>query len=296
MTSDSEPARKNKPTPYRAGKAPKKGDTAKPEMPLTAASVQPDSQKPPHDCEITCKTEKTKWDRIKPFVEVTGVLLLFVYTLYTIKMYCANQKSANAAHSAADTAARQLELTERPWVDANITLDGPFDFNQNGANIHLKLLLRNTGPSPAESTSISYLGLIGNKTANAENYRDQVCKDATRFTTSMPFGITLFPNVSFDQRESVGIENDAIKSGKDSIEFPNTHLPDDIFDYPTVIVCIAYRPTFNKTSIYHTAYILDLLHLKPFNGYGGVTFKIGEDVPVEDLLLRIHTTNAVYAD
>jgi hypothetical protein len=64
------------------------------------------------------------------------------------------RKSADAAKSAADTAASQLELAERPWVDANITVNGSISFNENGANVPIKIALKNSGPSPALSVHV----------------------------------------------------------------------------------------------------------------------------------------------
>lgn len=81
-----------------------------------------DSQSPikpqasPTDYGMSRKAERHWWDKIKPFVEIFGIFLLAIYTAYTIKMYCANQKAADAAKSAADTAATQLKLSERSWV------------------------------------------------------------------------------------------------------------------------------------------------------------------------------------
>jgi hypothetical protein len=73
---------------------------------------------------ITYKTEKDWLDKLKPFVEIAGVVILSIYTIYTIKMYCANKESADAAKSAADTAAdtlnrsiEQFRIDERAWVE-----------------------------------------------------------------------------------------------------------------------------------------------------------------------------------
>ncbi len=71
------------------------------------------------------------------------------------KQYPQLQKSADAADNAAKTAARQLELAERPWIAANIERNGPLTFNVNGANIPIKITMRNTGNSPALYAVIS---------------------------------------------------------------------------------------------------------------------------------------------
>ena len=51
--------------------------------------------------EVTCTLEKDRWDKFKPFLEIAGVLILSVYTFYTIKMYSANKRAADAATDAA---------------------------------------------------------------------------------------------------------------------------------------------------------------------------------------------------
>jgi hypothetical protein len=201
---------------------------------------------------------------------------------------------AKAAMGATDIAQKQFEMNERPWVDANIVLDGPFDFNVNGANIHLKLALRNSGHSPAQSTTISYLPLIGSTGTNAANYREQVCRDASRIATTMSFGVTLFPNVNFEQRESIGIGKEEIEKRKASKEFPGSTFPNAILS-PSLVICIAYRPTFKSTSVYHTAYIIDLYKLDSAN-LPGMMFKIGEDVDQGHLFLRMHVVDAISAD
>jgi len=114
-----------------------------------------------YHCEITCKTEKHWWDRWKPFVEIFGVVLLAVYTGYTIEMYYANRDAAEAAKSAANTAATALgdsqksfEVENRPYV----IIDGTTYFlkDEKGnttlrtANINYK----NVGKTPAQDVFI----------------------------------------------------------------------------------------------------------------------------------------------
>jgi hypothetical protein len=54
------------------------------------------------------KPERNWWDKAKPFVEIAGILLLAVYTGFTVGMYFANREAADAAKSAADTASATL--------------------------------------------------------------------------------------------------------------------------------------------------------------------------------------------
>jgi hypothetical protein len=245
--------------------------------------------------EISCDKKRDGWDYAKAVGELIGLGFLIAYTVFTGLMYCVNKKAADAAKSAAETAASQLELSERPWVDAQILLNGPLTFNINGASIPLKLSLRNTGHSPAMFVAISTLPSVASKTDNAVPYREQACKDATRVSATMPdFGITLFPNVTFEQRYEVGLPKEEIEKGKASKVFPGSRFGDVILS-PAVSICMAYRPTFHGTRIYHTAYIVDLFKVDSAN-HLDVRFKIGEDVDQKHLLLRIHPWSAIYAD
>src|SRR5450631_1132656 len=95
--------RENRPTPD-AGNETKK-QTIHSEIPIPVTFAPEPERQPPHcHYEITRKAEKDWWDKSKRWVEIAGLILLGVYTAYTIKMYHANKKSADAATSAANTA------------------------------------------------------------------------------------------------------------------------------------------------------------------------------------------------
>lgn len=62
------------------------------------------------------KPEKHWWDKVKPFVEIVGIVLLAIYTDYTIKMYGANRDAADAAQRAVANAQEQFRQDARPYV------------------------------------------------------------------------------------------------------------------------------------------------------------------------------------
>ncbi len=55
---------------------------------------------------------------------------------------------AEAAKSAADTAATQLELAERPWISSDIAIASPFVFDKDGGHVTFQFALKNSGHSP----------------------------------------------------------------------------------------------------------------------------------------------------
>jgi len=56
------------------------------------------------------------WDVAKPYVEICGVALLAIYTGFTIAIYSANKKSADAAESAATTASNALSDARKNFL------------------------------------------------------------------------------------------------------------------------------------------------------------------------------------
>jgi uncharacterized protein YpmB len=82
--------------------------------------ARPSSISSPSPCkshrEITCTVEKDFWDKAKTATEIFGIILLAIYTGFTVLMYCANKKAADAAKSAADTAQGQFKLYKQQVV------------------------------------------------------------------------------------------------------------------------------------------------------------------------------------
>jgi hypothetical protein len=78
-------------------------------------------------------SEKSWWDACKPYAEITGLIALFIYTGYTVRMYGANKTSADAAKSAAETAHDALVLANRPWLKITHRIVSPLNFDFVGA-------------------------------------------------------------------------------------------------------------------------------------------------------------------
>jgi hypothetical protein len=76
---------------------------------------------------------------------VTGIF----YTIFAKFQWSANQESAEAAKSAATTAARQLELAERPWLMTKAEIAGPITFAGGEMRADFLFRTKNVGNSPA---------------------------------------------------------------------------------------------------------------------------------------------------
>lgn len=127
----SEKPTENQSTNHAKNDPPEKsGHTSNP-ISSIPATVESRSNTTCTHCDITCKTEKTWWDKTKPVIELFGVVLLLAYTIYTIKMYYTNRDSARAALSAANSALIQTELLRKQTavsaaavLKATLKLDG----------------------------------------------------------------------------------------------------------------------------------------------------------------------------
>lgn len=58
---------------------------------------------------------KDWWDKHKRWFEIAGVVILTIYTAYTVKMYHANKEAADAARSAAVTSASALKSSNKSF-------------------------------------------------------------------------------------------------------------------------------------------------------------------------------------
>jgi hypothetical protein len=132
--------------------------------PIRENDSAPDAGNEPnvHANHCTSRTEKDWWDELKPFAEIVGILLLAVYTFYTIKMYRANKKSADAAASAADTATKTLaksiddfRIDEKAWIEIEpIKPSFLGNFPKIGSAFTCDIYLKNVGKTVATNISV----------------------------------------------------------------------------------------------------------------------------------------------
>jgi|ERR1022692_2863355 hypothetical protein len=111
--SYTKPIGEHKTTPDTKTEANRDAHRKEPDVPLTSGIPAAPPPKAHH--EVTCRPEKDFWDKIKTKVELFGILLLAVYTIYTIKMFYANRDAADAAKSAASIADATLKATQRAF-------------------------------------------------------------------------------------------------------------------------------------------------------------------------------------
>lgn len=93
-------------------------------------------------------------------VTAVATVILAIATVVAVVIYgrqlAANINAADAAKSAANTAAAQLEMTDRPWVTIDIVITGPLTYSDKGGVFMSFLFIpENIGRSPAQNVLIS---------------------------------------------------------------------------------------------------------------------------------------------
>ena len=198
------PIPENNPTPDTSGEADDQPSQPQPNiMPAVCRSQFP----PTHaHYEITCKHEKNWWDKWKPLVEIIGIVLLAIYTGYTIKMYRANRDAANAAKDAAKTSGdtfsftqRQFRMEQRPYLSP--TPRGAFEIVRNGQkttsavavidgvyHVLVAVDIQNQGRSPAIDTKHTNTGYI---VGPLEKATDAAMKYRPDYSNAAPSVITM---------------------------------------------------------------------------------------------------------
>jgi Tfp pilus assembly protein PilE len=129
MTSNSESRRQGVPTPDTHQNTERQSNA--PDEQIASPATKPEM--PPTKCHCYGPHSKKKhWiDYATVIIEIVGLIALCVYAGYTIKIYRANKEAADAAKSAADTAAGQLALTRKTLAATSSAICGPVINNRS---------------------------------------------------------------------------------------------------------------------------------------------------------------------
>jgi hypothetical protein len=190
------------------------------------------------------KQKASRPQRIEAVCAVALVVITAFYTHYASQQACAAITAANAAKSAADTAASQLELAQRPWlsiVDARVLSD--LTFGQNGGQVTFGFTIKNSGNSPAVDVWVGPELYLPDDTGSWETELRRTCTDPQEAKPSQPEnGAVIFPNISTPFKIGTSMSNKDMDKGRLARSDLVAVVP---------MVCITYRSTFNRR-IYHT--------------------------------------------
>jgi len=174
--------------------------------------------------------KRTKFhDRISVIVAISGLVVLIVYTIFTIKMWSANKQAADAAKIAAQAAEeattiaqKQLIANERPWLAAEFILTGPVvTSDPNGAVVNYTLRVKNVGHSPA--FNIQLMAAVFNRQA-ADFIPDQNKLCLSWIPITAEGGAVVFPGAEWIQRIGVAAPAAEMERSKTFIGYRQDEL------------------------------------------------------------------------
>jgi hypothetical protein len=196
----------------------------------------------------------------------------------------------NEMRRATILATQQLDVTERPWMKMDLATVGPLVMDQSGMTIHLRVVLQNTGHSPAVAVLMQPKLLVHSSWPEMviTNEREKLCADLKQTSTR---------NEKVQEIYFPGTETNSPKVW--TISVPRSDL--DIADkeeggslMPLVISCVVYRPTFD-TTFHETSYSSIIMTFDP-----SAKFVIGSFIPdAPDAIIkpeRLVMENHLYAD
>jgi hypothetical protein len=225
--------------------------------------------------------QKTFWRWQLP-VAIATIVVGFFGLIYLKRILSATKQSANVAQKAADTTAKQLELLERPWMSADVSIAGPLVFDKSGAHLSLDVILNNTGHSPAirTFTNVEFFAVLSPPGLFKE--RERFCNEigfSSSLPSNAPLGDTYLPGEKTPRRWNISISSAEIE--KATSDFDGSIVPE-------IILCIAYHSNFASVQ-YHTGYIFNLRGYDP-NWLPSSTLGIrpagGEIPPARLMLIR----------
>lgn len=198
----------------------------------------------------------------------------------------ATQQASSAAKSTAEATARQLELSQRPWVSIDTFIESPLTFTPEGsAQVSVKFVVRNVGITPAKGLSVQpEISIASLDEQDPVMQRSKVCEENR--TRGAGADGTLFPKVEFTKFVTFfGDAKDIVKESNRTGSFS-----------PAVIVCASYRSTFDDRSQYTTGIIYFLGRIDPSHPEIYSRMKNGIMVPREFLVLNYDPRGAIAAN
>lgn len=159
---DSEkPINDKRPCDNAQNESPEESKRRESEISQVSASVKSQSQKPHGHYEITCKTQKNWWDKIKPFAELGGLGLLAAYTVFAGCQVKIGNRTLKEIH---DQVTLQRLVTE-PKVVLNMLA-----VHHSGQRMWAIVRVQNNGGTVAEFISVA--AKLEFRTSKPSNPRD----------------------------------------------------------------------------------------------------------------------------
>lgn len=198
----------------------------------------------------------------------------------------AAQRQARAVEDGAAAARKSVELTDRPWVSVNITLNGPLTFNDQGASVRFMIIAKNVGRSVAVNVTINAEVVIprmgGDIWAAVIAEQMRVCQNIR----SEFMSYAVFPEEVYPCDITFGISPEQLEQGR----YDESNV---ISLY--VVGCVDYQVSGHEA--HHQTRFVYEIHRTVDKSDRLFAVILGEDVPLERLILqKMFVRSGDYAD
>jgi hypothetical protein len=221
-------------------------------------------------------------------VEIAALIGLFCYARSASIQATANKKAAKTALIAAQTAQKQLELSERPWITAEPLSVGEFTVNErDDASVTVQFTFRNVGHSLAKAIVYTY-GIASRELKNPVTEQKDLCLNFregnapyAKRVANQSIGFLPFPDEHLEAPLTFEVPmEDADRITK---KF-GTKLP--IMIRPAIFGCIDYQFSFSA-GWHRTEFMFGLIRHDPAYPNQSSPLPIGRktSIPAEQLVL-----------
>jgi hypothetical protein len=194
---------------------------------------------------------------------------------------------AESAKKAADTGATQLEMSERPWVSADIAIEGPLRFDPVNKQLEITLgfVLKNTGHTPAANVSVDFEFFPKRVGVDPVVEQKKGCDAIAKgLRLGVGFGDTLFPGDRLARAVTTGMSQDAIARARAGP-----------FILPIVAGCIDYQYAFGPAKHHQTGFIFAVYRYDPGQSSALLAIDPSVTLPASSLKLVPWIQHASYA-
>jgi hypothetical protein len=204
------------------------------------------------------------------------------------------RKSAGAAKSAAETAQKQLEISDRPWMKDLVKADSALTFDNKGnANLTIIGSAKNIGHSVATGVTMNAQWIA----LPMDEYFTEPTKRQTEFCDKiaktqldpMKWGAAVFPDDHADTRMTLSISRKDI----DASRVPFKGQPGKNFG-SFIVGCIDYQYS-SSTQRHQTRFVYDVFCLNPKEPNHASVVEIDRTWPPETLIIELHHFSGKYA-
>jgi hypothetical protein len=261
---------------------------------VTAMQVPPS----PNGDSKSEKKQRDCFDYMEIGIQSFGILVLLAYTTFAAFQWCAMKKAAQAAKESADTASRQLEMEDRPWLKDTVRSGSDFIFQNNNTTVSWAVLVRAENVGHSVATAIypeaKLITIRGADCLDGPRHQvTQLCDNLSKRFEAVKsdpsvWGNSVFPGDSTEIPLNVFLGPSDI--GSTSID-GGRGLGKSIF--PMLIGCVEYHyATSEKPHFTGFVYVLSHTDDPAVPTAAQVFFSIGKNVPKADIMF---TKSAQYA-